>query len=84
MIRYILIQKILREGLNLQKKDKIKTAIDFVDNHAYYATNKFGDFFNIDGVMVSYNTGRSIEYSFEPNMIPEEFEKNWDDNWEEI
>lgn len=44
-----------------------------------------GDTINFDGTLKPYHTGRSLEYSFEPNTFSDEYsEKYWDEHWEDI
>ena len=51
--------------------------------HSYKAYTKTinNDTISFDGTLIPYHTGRSLEYSFEPNTFSDEY---YDEHWEEI
>lgn len=50
-----------------------------------YKTKQDGEVIHIEGDLVPFNTGRMIDYKFEPGFfVDKESEEYYDENWEEI
>ncbi|ADR20435.1 hypothetical protein MATR_19450 [Marivirga tractuosa] len=50
----------------------------------FYQTNKFKSFIEITGHLIQFHSGKSEDYKFEPDEIEKEYEKVYDQNWEQI
>lgn len=72
--------------INIEKIDDERGLENKVPSYSVNYTKQFdGETIEIEGTLKSYNSGRSIEYKFEPdNFSDDNSESYYDENWEEI
>jgi hypothetical protein len=73
------------EELNQLEDDVKDITIEITkDDMDEYSVNYQIDNIEIEGKLISYNSGRAKEYKFEPSFIDDETEEYYDENWEDI
>lgn len=86
------IKNIIKEAiLETENKDTITITISKISPNnkskfiVTYEIATDNNLLEIEGILKSYNTGRSKEFEFEPSFYSdEEAEKYYDENWENI
>ena len=79
--------KIINEDLDITRGGiEIEISKNYKDEYnVTYVYQEDDNFYQFSGNLVSYNTGRNTEYTFEPSwFMDDESEKFYSDNWEMI